>query len=186
LDLDAALAILITQIGGSKRKTVPISKIAESAKISVEKLKSAQEVANRINRPTARSQIKDFIIIDDLPHDVKVRYVDKRLIGIEAASELRRIKDNKRVRDLARELVDVKARDAMQIIDYAKKHESLPARKCKDRILDSKDRSRHVDVLVISLEQSEYSLLKSNAKKRGKNAGELAKEVILDWLKSPK
>jgi len=81
-DLDAAIGVLITQIGGRKQKTVPISEIAKAAAYASHELGSAQKVAERIRRPTARAQINDFVAINSLPPDVKSHLVGKRKFGI--------------------------------------------------------------------------------------------------------
>lgn len=184
MNLDAALGVLVTQIGGSKRKTLPISRIAEAADVAIRRLGSAQRVADRMNRPTARSQINDFVAINRLPQDIKRDYVDKRLIGIEAASELSRIDNMVRIREVAKVIIRVQARDAMKIIDYAKRNPNLSAVKCKQRILGSKDKRRQVDVIVIPFEEEEYAKLLRLARSRGTTPHSLAREIVTDWMKS--
>jgi len=98
------------------------------------------------------------------------------------ASELSRWRDPGRIREVARVLTKVKARDAMDIVGYAKEHPRLSAVRCKTRVLGSKDRVRNIEALVIPLEASEYAKLRMIALDMKKEPADIAREWVLDIL----
>lgn len=176
---DKARAILISKLGGSKDKGISLLEIAKAVKFFKDQNKSYKDIAKEFD--ISPSIIGSFYKMNKHPEEIKTLINDKK-IGLDTSTKLFTIEDGKKRIEFAKIVAGLPAMESRYIIDYYKRAPELSAKKCREFVMKSKTKTREIHMLVVPLEDTEFSLLEKNAKKAKKTVDQFAKKCILDKI----
>jgi len=183
---NAAWAVLITNIGGRRRKDVPITVMADAVRFLADKYGSYEKVsreASNWNLRLSREMVRNFYDIARLDKVSRNR-VDKNGIGIDVARRLYVIRDVQRRHETINAVSHQDAFTARHIIEYVRKSPNLSVEECKGKILSQKSDKIEVNALVIPLDKEEYEALRLIAREKGLDVTEVARRGILQLIES--
>lgn len=179
LDEETALAILLTNLKGRKKKDYLST--AKACRFLRKLYGSCAKVAEKVG--VSSEIIREFDSLNDLPEEVK-QMVSTGTIKLDTGYRIStKIKGEKRQIDIAKAVADVGAFDARAIIEYAQKNPEMPAEEVKFRVLGSKTKKEKIHLFVLPLTEKNYQLLKSQSIELRIRPEKLIEKIIKEWLK---
>lgn len=183
MDIDKAKSILIANLKGSKKKRSSLITIAEATRLLLKNYESSRRLASDFG--VSRPIIESFDKMNDQPDEIKELIREGKIL-LDASTKLSSIPNFKKRIELAHSVAGLTAFDTRYIIDYWKKHPKLSAEECKKIVLDSKEKTKEIHVLVVPLDKEEYSEFQYVTKLRKLKLEDAARTAILQWLEKQK
>lgn len=180
LDEQTALALLF---GNTKRKrrTKDLISIAEACKYLVGVYGSQRILGEKVG--LSSEMVREFLKILTLPQEVQEMIRCRKIDSIDVAYQISMLDTSKKQVEAAKQVADLQTndvRDIRRLITSA----GLSANESKKKILESKLRRFHL--FIVDLDDTQYSAIVEQAKKRKANPSDLIKIVVLDWLERTK
>lgn len=185
MDKDTAEAILIANLKGRKKKRSSLLTIAEAVRTLMEskEYESSVELAKKFD--VSRPIIESFDKINDQPREIK-KLIEEGKILLDASTKLSSISDlSKRVK-FAKVVAGLTAFDTRYVIDYCKKHPELSPEECKKAVFDSKTVTRELHVVVVPLEEKQFSEFQNLSRMKGLKLDQAARLAIEEWVRKQK
>ena len=181
MNKDIAKAILIANLKGTKKKRLPLTKIAEAVRILIkdEEYGSTRKVANafKVSRPI----IESFDKINDHPIEIK-KLIEEEKILLDASTKLATISNIKKRIELANVVAGTTAFDTRYVIDYWKKHPELTAEESKQKALNSKSITSILHAVIIPLDENLFNKFQNLANKKNMKLEEAGNLAIQEWV----
>jgi len=182
LDEITAETILIANLKGRKEKITPLLKVGEAIEyflINTEN-NTYKKIAKKFK--ISHSIIASFHRMRSHPLEIKKLITEKK-IRLDTSTKLLTIENPKRRIEIAKTVAGISSHDARAIIDFSKKNEELSGGKCKEKVLESKSVTKDLHVIVISLEDEDFKLLYSAAKKMKLTVDEASIQAVKEWTR---
>lgn len=160
-DVDLAIAILQANVKRAKKKNVTTVQMADACETLMDELKDHVKVGKLVN--LSREMIREFLLIASLDKDVK-KLIEKNDIKIDAARRIAKIKGKTKQKQTVQALSGLPSQDARALMDYILKNNTSPE-KSKKIILGSKTKKEETNIIAITLNKEEFSILNKEAKK---------------------
>ena len=125
--------------------------------------------------------VREFLIISKLPIPIK-KLIDKEEIRIDAAQRLGRIKNTKRQIETAKEIAGLKSHEQSTIISFVVNNPDVPVKRCKNKVLASKNVRKELTMIVVPCTKKNFKLLTKMAKKRKISVTRFYADIVENWL----
>lgn len=180
---EKALTILFSNLKGRKKKIHDWIMIAENVEYLTKLYGSSKEVAKKLSM--SNTMINSILRLLSLTEKNK-QLVRERKILQDAGEALASIEDSTLQNKIGDMIVGLKAHDARDLIQFAKRYPNASIERFKEKILKSKRKVEKIYVTVIPLDENNYYSLKKEAKKRNIPVEELSQKIIKSWLSGEK
>lgn len=178
-DEETALAILITNLKGAKRKRDDWLTIAESCRFLRQKYGSIKKVADRV--AVAQETLREIEKLLDLPDEVKQQILNGA-IGFKTGYEISKIPDKTRQVEAGEVVANMGYLDARAITDYARRNPHMTVEDCRRRVIETKTITEKLHLVVVPFEDEVFQKLAEEAKNQNIPLDELINNVIKHWL----
>ncbi|MBA7676572.1 hypothetical protein ES703_84814 [subsurface metagenome] len=176
LDEISALQIVFGNIRRKKRKENLVT-IAKAFEYLVKHYGSQKAVAEKVG--ISAEMIRQFLSVLKLPAEVQKLFKNREIDSVDAAKELAVLKGrNKQIR-MARKIAGMTSDDARDIKRIFKKG-TTTIDEAKRTILQTKEEG--LKVFILDFDDDTYKSIMKKARALRKDAAELVREIVIDWL----
>ncbi|KXB01638.1 hypothetical protein AKJ45_00950 [candidate division MSBL1 archaeon SCGC-AAA261F19] len=175
MNVEEAKEIVIrnTGRGSPKRKLHPWVKIAEAMRHLIEDSGSIKKASEDVG--LSQEMVRAIDLLNDLPAEVKPLLDD---IGPEVGKRLASIGDKETQIKLAEIVSPLRRKDAMEIVDFSRKHPEFSPSEVKKRVMSLKPRKEKVNVFIVSLTDEQKQVLKKLASNLGVEVRNLPQKIV--------
>lgn len=172
----SSLQIVFGNTRRKKRKENLVT-IAKAFEFLVKCYGSQKEVAEKVG--ISSEMIRQFLTVLKLPAEVQKLFVKREIDSVDAAKELAVLKGrNKQIR-MARKIAGVTSDDTRDIKRIFKKG-TIPIEEAKRTIL--KEKEEGLNVFILDFDDDTYRSIMKKARASRKDAAELVREIVINWL----
>lgn len=171
-----ALAIVFGNTRRKKRKENLVT-IAKACEYLVKLYGSQKAVAEKVG--LSAEMIRQFLSILKLPPEVQDLISKRKIDSVDAARQLVALEDAKKQIAVARKITNILSKDARDIHRIVK-GETVPAKKVRQIVLEVKKKG--LNIFMLDFDDETYKKIAREAKAAGKQAAELVREVVINWL----
>jgi len=180
LDEETALSIIFTNTK-RKSRTLDLVSIAESFAFLQKLYGSQKEVAKRVG--LSSEMVREFLSINKLPEEVRKLIANRTIDSIDVVKQLASIREPEQQISLAKQLGSLNSEEIRDVRRMVKVGGSSTEDAIKE-IMST--REEPLNVFVLDLNEDIYQLLATAARKRKMQPADLAKEILVDWLRGTK
>jgi len=177
LDEISALQIVFANIRRKKRKE-NLVRIAKAFEYLVKNNGSLKAVANKVGIST--EMIRQFLSVLKLPVEVQELFLKREIDSVDAAKELAALKSKHKQIKMAKNIAGVTSDDTRDIKRMVKS-ETIPVNQAIRTILQAKGGG--LNIFMLDFDNETYKCIMKTAKALRKDAAELVREIVTDWLK---
>lgn len=180
LDEITALQIVFGNIRRKKRKENLVT-IAKAFECLVKHYGSQKGVAKKVG--ISAEMIRQFLSVLKLPAEVQKLFITREIDSVDSAKELAVLKGRLKQIRMARKIAGVTSDDARDIKRIFKRG-TIPIDEAKRTILQAKEKG--LNVFILDFDDDTYRRFMKAARALRKDAAELVREIVIDWLGSEK
>jgi len=142
-------------------------------------LSDSKSVARKLNLHV--EMIRQFLTVLELPRRVKALFANRRIDSVDIAKELAALGDKQKQETTANAILNSPSKDVRDIKRLIKTGH-YRVRDAKKVILDAKPKG--LNIFLLDFDDDTLRKLEKEARKRGKIAHELVREIVTNWIKS--
>jgi hypothetical protein len=172
------LARLYLNLKGAKKKQDNWVDIAEDCKQLRDYYGSAKKVADKVG--VSYELIRALLKLPPLPEEVKTLIKDEKIL-FDVAQRIARIRDKEKQVEVAQAVAGLRAHDARDVLQYAKKYPKEPLDDFRKRVTEGKDKIEKVHLAMLPLKEEIYSLLKTESQKKKISVEKLILLIVDQW-----
>ncbi len=176
LDEISALQIVFGNIRRKRRKENLVI-IAKAFECLVKHYGSQKAVAEKVG--ISAEMIRQFLSVLKLPTEVQKLFIKREIDSVDAAKELAVLKGQHKQIRMAIKIAGVTSEDTRDIKRIFKRG-TIPIDEAKRTILKAKERD--LNVFILDFDDDTYRSIMKAARASRKDAAELVREIVIDWL----